>query len=159
MEPLLPVVNTDLEQDAYRVMMFCIGAVVRKGDRQQKAALLAVLRRQGTVLEHSGMSHTQSDSTQSTVSVRRYPRQVEHIVDDLDMAGSDLGRYATALKENSDKRGLLPTYDVEELSQFPPRFLAIVTLEGSTYEGTAKTKKQARHEAARKACLDMKIQA
>lgn len=158
MEPLLPVVDTRLEHDAYRVMMFCIGAVVRKGDRRQKATLLTVLRRQLTVLEHLDMSRARSDTSQRTASARKYPQQAEHLVDDFDMSGADLGRYATALKQDSDKRGLLPAYDVEELSQIPPRFRAMITLEGSTYTGTAKTKKQARHKAARQACSDRDIQ-
>ncbi|KAK5069403.1 hypothetical protein LTR51_008653 [Lithohypha guttulata] len=159
LEPLLPMVEGDLEHDAYRVMMLCIGAIVRKGDRRQKAALLAVLRGQGGPVENSGVSQPRSSTTQHEGRTRRYPRKVEHFVGDVSIAASELGRYATALKEHSDKHGLVPTYKVDEVSKIPPHFRAFVMVDGSTYTGTAKTKKQARHEAAKEACLEMDIDA
>lgn len=45
------MIDIDLEHDVYCVMMFCFGAVVRKGDRKQKAALLLVLRRNRAAIE------------------------------------------------------------------------------------------------------------
>lgn len=158
LESILPPVETNLEHDPYRLMMFCIGAVVRKGDRGQKAVLLAVLRRQGA-LEASNLAFPQAGDTHSEASARRRSRKVEGSVDDHSVSSTDLGRYATALKEHSDKQGLEAIYRVDELSRIPPRFRATVVVGGLTYKGTARTKKLARHEAARVACLELKIEA
>lgn len=140
--------------------MFCIGAVVRKGDRRQKAVLLTVLRQYGATSQASDFPHPRNGKARGEGSVREYPQKVEQFVDEINTSSSDLGRYATALKEYSDKHGMALTYRVDELSKVPPRFRAIVVVdETSTYVGTAKTKKQARHEAAKEACLEMDIEA
>lgn len=137
-------------------MMVCIGVVVRKGDRRQKAVLITVLRRQKAAREGPGSSN--SLILQSKGHGGKYSGKAEQLIDDLDAIPSDLGRYATALTDYSNKRGLKPVYTVNELPRDPPRFSANLAIDGSTYEGAAKTKKQARHEAARKACLEMDIE-
>lgn len=158
LESILPLIETNLEHDPYRLMMFSIGAVVRKGDRGQKAVLLAVLRQQGAP-EASDLARPQAEDAHSEANARKRSRKVEGFVDGHSVSSMDLGRYATALKEYSDKHGSEAIYRVDELSRIPPRFQATVVVDGSTYQGTARTKKLARHEAARVACLEMKIEA
>jgi dsRNA-specific ribonuclease len=64
-----------------------------------------------------------------------------------------------ALKEHGDESSVAPVYHTQTLSLEPSLFRATVTFQGFTFEGKAKTKKQARHYAAKEACeyLDIKI--
>lgn len=140
-------------------MMFCIGAVVRNGDRKQKAALLSVLRQYKVKPDRPSSFWSPAGNAREGVSGRKHAHKMEQFVDDTNVTTLDLGRYATALKEYGDKHEFVPTYHVMEMCRVPPRFRAIVTVDGSVYVGTAKTKKQARHEAAREACLEMEIDA
>lgn len=143
-------------QGAYRALMFYIGAVVRSGDRRQKAALLAVLRQHAVTSCHTGLLPPQGDARESEDD--RRSRQKARRVLEMTMPVADLGRYATALKEHGDQHGFVPVYKVTELSGMPPQFQASLMVEGSLFEGLAKTKKQARHEAAKTACLRMDIE-
>ncbi|KAK4996037.1 hypothetical protein LTR66_004262 [Elasticomyces elasticus] len=52
-----------------------------------------------------------------------------------------------ALKEHGDESNVAPDYHTQTLSIHPPSFKAPVT-----FKGTATTKKQARHYAAKEAC-------
>lgn len=155
--PLLPMIDNVSQHGAYRAMMFCIGAVVRNGDRAQKAALLTVLRRH---ISHSARESSASWQANS-MPKRERAQQDTHEgqqSDDNDTSPSvGLGRYAAALQEHGSQLGFQPVYKVTELSKGSPTFRASVLVAGSSCEGIAKTKKQARHEAAKKACLQMDI--
>jgi len=48
--------------------------------------------------------------------------------------------------------GTCPQYEVKTLRQCPALFQALVSLQGGSFDGDGSTKKQARHEAARKDC-------
>lgn len=156
LEPLLPVIDDDSNRGAYRMVMFCIGAVVRSGDRKQKAALLAILRQHAANLDHTDPVLSQSDADGGEGN-RRSSQRVRRVFEST-IPAADVGRYATALKEYGDQHGFAPVYKVIELSRVPPYFQASVMVEGSLFEGHAKTKKQARHEAAKMACLEMDIE-
>lgn len=157
LDPLLPVIDDDSQHRAYRVMMFCIGAVVRRGDRNQKATLLAVLRQHIVKSDYAGSIRTQIDDTIKRESAREYSSKVEQFLDNETSSAVDIGRFATALHEYSAQHSIKPIYRVIQLSIDPPRFQAFVAVAGDTYEGFAKTKRQARQEAAKRACLKRNI--
>lgn len=68
-----------------------------------------------------------------------------------------LAQFAIALKERGDVVGACPQYEVMTLRQYPPLFRATVSLQGRSFNGEGPTKKQARHEAAKKACRGMGV--
>lgn len=142
--------------DAPGIVMFCTGAIVRSGDRKQKAALLAILRQHASDRDRVDPLASQG-STRRDHEVQQHPQRISSAFENRYMPATDIGRYATALKEHGDQYGFVPTYEVVELSSVPPQFQATATVEGSSFEGIAKTKKQARHEAAKKACLTLHI--
>jgi hypothetical protein len=63
-----------------------------------------------------------------------------------------VAHYSMALKEYGDKVGRESRYDFEPCSTHPSLFTARVHVNGSQYEGMARTKKQAQHLASRAAC-------
>jgi len=63
-----------------------------------------------------------------------------------------VAHYSMALKEYGDKVGREPRYVVERSPTHPSFFAARVDMNGSQYEGMARTKKQAQHLASRAAC-------
>lgn len=138
--------------------MFCIGAIVRGGTRTQKATLLAVLRRQISDLGHVSSSRSQADGEAESESTRPRPLKDESFVRKEKAPPSIMGRYTKALQEYGDQNEFKPFYRYRELSDGSPYFHASVIVDGTLYEGVAATKKQARHEAAKKACIAMGIE-
>lgn len=63
-----------------------------------------------------------------------------------------VAHYSMALKEYGDKVGRESRYDFEPCSTHPSLFTAHVHVNGSQYEGMARTKKQAQYLASRAAC-------
>lgn len=158
MGSLLPVVDDDSEHGRYRALMFCIGSVVRGGTRTQKAALLAVLRRLINDPSHAESSRSQADGEAESENPRPHLLKDEPFVRKEKTPSSVMGRYTKALQEYGDQNEFKPFYRYRELSDGSPYFHASVIVDGTLYEGVAATKKQARHEAAKKACLAMNIE-
>lgn len=156
-ESCFGVVDTDSEDGAYRRLMICIGATVRNGDRQEKASLLAVLRQHRAISDFTDPYRPPHDGAAAMNDIRKASYTVGQAMNDEPVPVTDLGRYATALKEHGDQRGFTPRYYVEELSRVPPLFKAKVHADGSVFVGLATSKKQARHKAAMKACSKMDI--
>lgn len=156
LEPLLPVIDNDTHHGAYRVMMFCIGALVRSGNRQHKAALLTVIRQHLANLGHTGSSRIRTEEYVKRENDQQYSPKERYSENEY-LPEINLGRYATALHEFSSQNSYEPTYRVITLSKYPPRYQATVTVAGASYESVAKSKRQARQDAAKKACLKMDI--
>jgi hypothetical protein len=146
------------EQDAYRALLSLTGAVVRKGNREQKALLISTLRN--------------AASAGSSASPRGISRPSSVAANDIGNEGqrwwssttpratnAEIAPYAMALKEFGDASSAAAVYHSQRLSLDPPLFRATVTFRGFTFEGKANTKKQARHYAAKEACeyLGIKI--
>ena len=68
-----------------------------------------------------------------------------------------LAYYSMALKEHGDTIGREPRYDIEPSLVHPSQFRARVAVNGSSFEGEASTKKQAKHLASKEACLALGI--
>ena len=152
---MLPICNDSL--DSYSTLMFCIGAVVRCGNRRQKATLLAVIRQHSTEPSTNKISGHHTKDAYSTLEQSHLLRNTTRSTLDERLDTDGPGRYATMLKEYADKHGLVPVYVVAELSNVPPLFGATVTLDGSSFEGRGKQKKEARHQAAKAACTVLEL--
>jgi len=146
------------EQDAYRALLSLTGAVVRKGNREQKALLISTLRNTASMRPSAGprgiSSPTSVADTDAGGEAHRWWSSTTKPV-----TNAEIAPYTMALKEHGDESSGTPDYHTQTLSLHPPSFKAIVTFKGLTFEGKAKTKKQARHYAAKKACefLNIKI--
>ena len=67
-------------------------------------------------------------------------------------ASAKSAQYTMILKELGDESGVAPEYRLETLSMDPPIFKAHVSFRDMTFESTARTKKEAKHQASRQAC-------
>ena len=129
----------DGEIDAYRALLSLTGAIVRKGNREQKALLISTLRDTAFVDSLANLRHISATTKGVT--------------------NAEIAPYSMALKEDGDKSSVAPVYHTQTLSLDPPLLKATVTFKGLTFEGRGRTKKQARHFAAKEACeyLEIKI--
>ena len=151
----MPNISDDTH-DAYRAMVTCVGAVVRKGNGAEKATLLAALRE----LSNTGVSSGHQKNSSSTPNIIPDDWTGERLrksASDRSLSGNPLGRYSVALREHCDQHDFVPEYTVQAVSIYPPKYKAIVTFNDFSFEGTARNKKQARHQAAREACNFLKI--
>ena len=139
--------------EAYCATLTGIGAIVRKGSREQKTALLHTLRQHAASSECQDRRSAGADAGQNGWWS---PHHTFASSESLPIA--NLGQYSVALKENGDQHGFVPEYAVQGVSTSPPQFKAVVSFKGFSFEGVARNKKQARHLAAREACNYLKIQ-
>jgi hypothetical protein len=65
---------------------------------------------------------------------------------------AQMAHYSMALKEYGDMVGREASYSIVPSPTYPASFLACVIMNGARYEGSARTKKQAKHFASRAAC-------
>lgn len=139
----------------YEGLMVCIGRNVLGGSRRSKKVMVQSLRRFcGEQVSHytcSSKSGRQESFPVSRPGVSRSGTTVDEYVDPT------LAQFAVALKEKGDAMGTCPQYDVGTLRQYPALFRATVSLQGRSFDGEGSTKKQARHEAAKKACGGMGV--
>jgi len=77
--------------------------------------------------------------------------------DGLSCRQTVLAHYSMALKEHGDSIGKEVLYDIRPSVLRPSMFRALVDVNGSRYEGEARTKRHAKHLASRAACRAMKI--
>ena len=150
--------DLDGKQDAYRALSSLTGAVVRKGNREQKALLISTLR---DTTSMGSSSDVQDISRPSSVLTTDAGNDTNHWGASTieEMTNAELAPYTMALKEHGDESSITPVYHTQTVSLYPPLFKATVAFKGFTFEGKAKTKKQARHYAAKEACkyLEIKI--
>lgn len=146
------------DEDAHWALVSLTGGVIRKGSRDQKALLISTLRIPLSMEVPTG--HRDSTDSSSVMNANPSTDNDGQRWGELTSTGSndaELASYSTALKEYGDKLGIAPVYRVETLSTYPPHLKATMTFQGHTFEGEAKTKKQARHRAAQDACERFEI--
>lgn len=68
-----------------------------------------------------------------------------------------LPQYAMRLNEFAQMQDFHVSWNETTLSLDPPNFRAATRIQGQNFEGTASNKKTARHVAAKKACIKLKI--
>lgn len=135
-------------REAYQQMLTCVGAIVRNGTREERQALFAVLREKSEF----GVSETHQSEAPNTGRGGRNGPQLQRSGSDRTLSNTSLGQYATALQEHAAQRGFAPLYKVHNISTMPSKFRATVSFEDSSFDGIDRNQKQARHQAARKAC-------
>jgi hypothetical protein len=99
---------------------------------------------------HTGLSSNRIDINQNTASTRREQEGSCTTMMSLDITNSDW-RYTLALKEKGDQESVVPTYDEARQSEHPPLWVVTVAYDNITEAGQAKSKRQAKHLASKKA--------
>jgi hypothetical protein len=147
-----------------------IGNIVRTGRRGERRALLACLRRSRGV---DPLSDSQEHPHTSTSNGRAEPPPQEGMwpgrpalsreqrptpPTEQDGPPEEMAKYTMALKEHGDRIDAQPSYRTIIISQYPPRFKSVVSLEGIEENGESRTKKDAKHIASRKMCERLGIQ-
>lgn len=57
------------------------------------------------------------------------------------------------LQNKADQKKLIIGYRIEKMPDNPDLFKAVVTIQGSVFQGTGTTKKEAKHQASKAACV------
>ncbi len=146
------------DQDPYQALLALAGAIVRVGTREEKVKLMATLRE--PVVHNRSTNPQKADALSSKPCPDSWSgSKVKASFSNETLSKAELAPYSIALKEHGDKCNVLPEYTVQALSLYPPKFRAIVSFKDYTFEGSARTKKQAKHCAAKEACayLDVKV--
>jgi hypothetical protein len=151
-------------------LLTLIGNIVRTGRRSEKSALLACLRRNRGVDPSSGSHEHLQTSTTNGHAVPRpregmwpgrpvIPREQRPTpLNEQDESHEGMAKYTMALKEHGDRIDAQPSYRTNMISQNPPRFMSIVSFEGSEENGESRNKRDAKHIASRKMCERLSIQ-
>jgi hypothetical protein len=103
---------------------------------------------------HRGFSSNGIDIDQDTASMRGEQEGSRTTKMSLNTAEHD-GWYTLALKEKGDQESIIPRYDNARKKGCPPLWLVTVTYDNVTEDGEAKSKKEAKHLASKKAWLTL----
>lgn len=140
----------------YETLITLIGSICRQGSVAEKRALLSALRK-----GESNRSFDQRSGLDSSKSQKQpyesLERSNEHQTGGDIGSMTDIGYYTMVLKEHGDKIGVAPDYKTKTITLVPPQFRAILSFQGSTYDGQASNKKEARHKASKKACERLQL--
>lgn len=139
-----------LDEDAYKALIVLTGAVIRKGTTKQKNALIATLQKSRRT--ETGDASSGFGSREINVSQRESHSEPNR------PAATELARYTMALEEHGVKEGFKPDYRYQIVNNDPLTFKATLYFKGFTFEGSAKTKKIAKHLASKDACVFLKIE-
>jgi len=151
-------------------LLTLIGNIVRTGRRGEKSALLACLRRSSRSRGVDPSSDSQGHPRTSTSNGRAEPFPQEGMWPgrpalssptppaEQDGLPEEVAKYTMALKEHGDRIDAQPSYRTNMISQNPPRFMSIVSFEGSEENGESRNKRDAKHIASRKMCERLSIQ-
>jgi hypothetical protein len=100
--------------------------------------------------DHRGFSSNGIDTDQNIASTRGVQEGSRTTTMSLNITEQD-GRYTDALKQKSDQESLTPSYSKATQKENPPLWMVTVTYNNVTEAGQAKTKKEAKHLASKKA--------
>ena len=144
----MPAVLYRDNSDDYEGLMTTIGSILRRGDHTTKRMLIRSLRRFGG--EQSGELIPEEPAVPNEGVSRTEPltRTSETM---------DFGRYVAKLKEHADSLGVEFATTVEEITIRPPLYEATVHLRKERFTARAKSKKEARQQAAYKGCKGLRI--
>lgn len=140
----------------YETLITLTGSICRQGSVAEKRALLSALRKGET--NRSFDARSGLDSSKSQRQPYESPeRSNEHQTDGDVGSVADVGYYTSILKEYGDKIRVAPDYKTKTITLVPPQFRATLSFQGSTYDGQASSKKEARHKASKKACERLQL--
>jgi hypothetical protein len=99
---------------------------------------------------HTGISSNVIDTNQNTASTRGEQEGNCTTIMSFDITESDW-QYTHALKEKGDQESVDPKYDEARKRGYPPLWVVTVRYGNITEAGEAKSKRQAKHLASKKA--------
>lgn len=132
-------------------LMVLIGHIIRTQPREQIQDLLRLLRQSLSPKQDSGFSDTSvvdendrrsadADSLKEWMPLKA-PRQE-----------ADISKYTSILKEKGDVAGFMPQYNCKQITLMPSLWKAVVSFQDYVFEGSGRSKQQAKHVASREAC-------
>lgn len=134
------------DDDGYSKLLTLLGAVLRITEGSEEARLSDCIK------QHMGLAKPQHVVRPGIVTNGNDEDMNEDLQGDRSRAPS-LAQYFTFLKEYGDRTGHKLDFRVDCIAFQPvPRFEAILTFKGVEFSGRARTKKEARHLAAKYAC-------
>lgn len=141
--------NTTRSSDSYAYYV-ALGRLTASGGENDERELDLLIAGEGDPNERS---ETVSNGPASTNENRPGHLGGAMPFDNANVATeTQMAHYSMALKEYGDMVGREASYSIVPSPTYPASFLAYVTMNGSRYEGSARTKKQAKHFASRAAC-------
>jgi len=139
------------ETNAYRDLMNSIGKMCREGHERAWTAIGSAIQRSFEPPHNAPNGASSRHRASADTAVRKSGSTVDGL------PALDIFRYSMALKEHGDQQGQLMNWDEECLRAYPPHFKATIHVQGLSFDGTGSTKKMARHQACREACLALGI--
>lgn len=141
--------------DDYKTVLTLIGTIMRSGGRKERRTMLSSLHEFGGAAPQLRARAGGGTEAWARAEQTPFSGTTRSVHGAFSVAG--LAKYTIALKEHGDLVGAQPSYTVAMESLDPPSFRAVVSFEGLKYDGTARTKKDARHLAAAKMCEGLGI--
>lgn len=153
--------------NAFRNLMIFVGVVHSAGDAQTKQRLATAVRSGGLpplnaqAGQHSPTPRPFSPLIHQPGQQHPSSSRPHALVEEMhSQPGEDLNipRYSMALKEYGDQTGYAIEWNNRQISISPLQFTCDVTVQGLTFQGTARNKKLAKHSASRTACRSIGIE-
>jgi Double-stranded RNA binding motif len=139
------------QQDPHPRLLALVGMIMRTGKEKEKRTTISVLRRHPEASTINGRQKAEVPKPKEREDRPKvFPRGDKSR--EVTPASANNAQYTMILKELGDESGVAPKYSLETLSLDPPMFKSTVSFQDITFESTARTKKEAKHQASRKAC-------
>ena len=145
-------------EDSRAALLSLVGAVVRHSSQDNKRILLLGLRKFGDGQESEPGSRPRPSELRQYANAQRSP-QMAQPASQTTVTPPLIARSTVLLKEHGDQVGQSPQYSSQTVTLEPPLFKGIVCFNGLTFEGSGRTKREAKHQASKEACdyLGLKV--
>jgi hypothetical protein len=146
------------QQDPHPRLLALVGMIMRNGKEKEKRTTISILRRHPEASTIDGRHKAEVPKPKERENrTKVFPRDDKSRK--VTPASTKNAQYTMVLKELGDESGEAPRYSLETWSLDPPMFKATLSFQDITFESTARTKKEAKHQASRKACehLGLKV--
>jgi Double-stranded RNA binding motif len=139
------------QHDPHPTLLALVGMIIRTGNEKEKWTTISILRRHPEAFTINNRQNAEVPKPKEREDrAKVFPRGDQPLK--ATPASVNSAQYTMILKELGDESGVAPKYSLEILSLDPPRFKATVSFRDITFESTARTKKEAKHQASRQAC-------
>ncbi len=134
--------------DSYEGLLTTVGSILREGSKADIRLLVLSLRKHRS--EKASLGTSPMAANRKAVEVAASGSQ--------DIASpADLGCYAQALKEYGERVGAQPHFRIESQGLNSPAFEASLIFQGLNIKARGKSKKEARHRAAKQGCQNLRL--
>lgn len=143
---LCSTTDFDRNDDGYSKLLSVYGAVLRTTEGSEETRLSHCIKQHMGLAKSQHLENLDIPMQGKGFNIKEEPPKDRSYT-------PCLAQYSMALKEYGDKTGDKVDFTVDCISFYPvPQFEAILTFKGAEFRGRAKTKKEARHLAAKSAC-------